>query len=199
VLIATLLLSVTLQVPRGIAPTIDGSIAADEWNDAARVELTNGGEAHLKHDGMFLYIAITGAGNGIGSLCAVDGKDIRILHASAALGTAVFRDGKATRGFTWTNRDTGDMAARKRFLDAEQWFANATPRANPEREYQIRIDGRKEIPLTLAFLSIDGDATKMHVWPAEVDDACADAKLAGGWTEGQFVFDPQRWGVLALK
>lgn len=211
-LFATLLLTLTahaaerIDVPRAAAPKIDGSIGADEWKDATRVELTGGGEAKLKHDGTFLYIAVKGPRQGIGSLCSVEGRSIRILHASAALGTAEFdRAGKLKHGFTWTNRDTGPseaaMAERRKFLDAEKWFANSTP-APPtaEREYQILIDGRKEIPMTLAFMSFASpEDMTMHFWPAKLADACADIRLARGSTDVEYTFDPKQWGALVLK
>jgi hypothetical protein len=212
ILIATLSLTISLHaadrvdVPRAAAPKVDGSIASEEWKDAAHVMLNGGGEAYLKHDGTFLYIAMKAPRNGIGSLCSLDGNHIVVLHASAALGTAEFdSDGKLTRGFTWTNRDTGQseaaMAERKTFLEDEKWFANSTPPPpTSEREYQILIDGRREIPMTLAFMSFAGsDDFKMHVWPAKLADACADMRLARGSTDVELAFDPRQWGVLVLE
>lgn len=199
-LLATLLFSASLGVPRATAPVIDGTIGAEEWKPAVRVPLTNGGEALLQHDGTFLYVAISGTRTGIASFCTTSGEDVRILHASAALGTAVFRDGKATRGFTWTNRNTADTEARKKFLDAEQWFANATPRGSLEREYQIAIAGRREIPIVLAFMSFaPNEAQGIHYWPADVKDACAGIDLAAGKTDGVLTFEPKTWGVLRFN
>ncbi len=199
-LLLALALAATLDVPRVSAPVIDGTVAAGEWRSAKRVELTNGGHALLQHDGTFLYIAIRGPRTGIASLCMPQGKDVAILHASAALGTAVFRDGHATREFVWTNRDTTDTAARDKFLAAEHWFANTTPRGHVDREMQIAIAGRKEIPLTIAFMSFaPNEEQRIHVWPAELNDACASIDLASGKTEGTLVFDRAQWGVLRLR
>ena len=195
-----LALTAALDVPRSTAPVIDGTIAAEEWKGARRVELTNGGHALLLHDGTFLYIALRGPRTGIASLCMPQGNDVAILHASAALGTAVFKDGLVTREFVWTNRDTKDTAARDKFLAAEHWFANATPRGHVDREIQIAIDGRKEIPLTIAFLSFaPNEEQRIHVWPAALADACASMELASGKTEGTLEFDRETWGVLRLR
>lgn len=195
-----LALTAALDVPRGSATVIDGTIAAEEWKSATRVELTNGGHALLQHDGTFLYVAIQGPRTGIASLCMPQGNDVAILHASAALGTAVFKDGIVTREFVWTNRDTKDTAARDRFLAAEQWFANATPRGHVEREMQIAIAGRKEIPLTIAFMSFaPNEEQRIHVWPAGLKDACASIDLAAGKTAGTLTFDRAQWGVLRLR
>ena len=195
-----LALAATLDVPRTAAPAIDGAISADEWKSAARVELTNGAHALLQHDGTFVYIAIRAPRTGIASLCMPQGKDVAILHASAALGTAVFKEGRATREFVWTNRDTKDTAARDLFLAAEHWFANATPRGHVDREMQIAIAGRKEIPLTIAFMTFaPNEAQGIHVWPPALSDACASIDLASGKTEGTLTFVPSQWGVLRLR
>lgn len=197
-----LTLAATLDVPRAAAPVIDGKIHADEWKSATRVELTNGGHALLQHDDQQLYIAIKGPRTGIGSLCSSVGNDVAILHASAALGTALFQNGKVTRDFVWTNRDTKDTAARDKFLAAEHWFANATPPTalSNEREFQIEIAGRRDIPLTLAFLSFaPNEDQQIHVWPPALKDACASIDLAAGKTEGVLTFDRATWGVLRLR
>ena len=199
-LLAALALAATLDVPRAAAPVIDGTVGADEWHSAKQVALTNGGHALLQHDGAYLHVAIRAPRTGIASLCMPQGGDVAILHASAALGTAVFRDGRATREFVWTNRDTKDAAARDRFLAAEHWFASATPRGSTERELQIAIAGREEIPLTIAFMSFAPDEDpKMHVWPADLADACASLDLASGKTEGTLTFDRAQWGAVRVS
>lgn len=201
-MLPTLLLALTLSIPRAAAPTIDGTINAAEWKSATRVALTNGGEAFLLHDGKFLYVAIRSPQAGIGSLCIASKADVRILHASAALGTAIFRDDVRTRDFTWTNRDTGTsekaMTERKRFLETEGWFANSTPRATREREYQIRMNGAKELPLTIAFLSFEGNQRQLHVWPPSLSDSCASTDLAAGHSDASHTFDTSQWAVVAL-
>lgn len=198
--ILALALTATLNVPRAAAPVIDGTIVAEEWKSATRVELTNGGHALLQHDGTFLYVAITGPRTGIASLCMPSGKEVHVLHASAALGTAVFKNSRATRDFVWTNRDTKDAAARDKFLAAEHWFANATPRGSLEREMQIELLGRKEIPLTIAFMSFaPNEEQRIHVWPAALQDGCASIDLASGNTKGPYTFDRATWGVVKLK
>ena len=83
------------------------------------------------------------------------------------------------------------------FLAAEHWFANATPRGSLEREIQIEILGRKEIPLTIAFMSFaPNEEQRIHVWPAALKDACASIDLAAGKTDGALTFDRAQWGVL---
>lgn len=199
-----------VEVPRGPkTPNVDGDVNAAEWAKAARVHLGNGGHALLQHNGSYLFIALVGKRAGIGSVCttAKDGK-LRVLHASAALGTAEWEKKNAkwslARGFTMTNRDTGKSPAataeRKQFLGAEGWFANTNPAGQPQREFQIRIDGRKEIPLVLAFMSwIKPQEFDLHAWPDDVYDGCAELDLAGGYTEPDYTFEPETWGVAVLQ
>ena len=219
-LIASLFVTLTLfaadppnrfKVPRVIAPpNIDGRIVLPkgkntygEWKHATQVSLTNGSYAMLMHDGRFLYVALVGAKPGIASLCAAGKNGVRVLHASAALGTATFEQEKEkwrlTRGFTWTNRDTNNMADRNKTLAAEGWFANTSPTALPQREYQIAINGQSEIPIVLGFLTLTPEEQKMSYWPDTLEDDCADADLASGDTNREYRFDPAQWGVAVLQ
>lgn len=201
-----------VQVPRVPAsPKVDGVITSKEWKDAVRVPLGTGGHAMLQHNGTHLFIALVGRRAGIGSLCTMSKDEVQILHASAALGTAVFkRDADSagkwinTRPFTWTNRDTGDtpeaMADRKKFLDAEGWFANALREGSVKREYQIRIAGRREIPLALGFMGfIRKGEFDLSSWPEKLPDACGELDLASGDLEREYMFDPETWGVAEIR
>lgn len=199
-----------VQVPRvATTPKIDGAAGTKEWKDAIRIPLGSEGRAMLQHNGTYLFIALVGRRNGIGSLCTMKGKEVHVLHASAALGTAAYAlDGKVwknTRTFEWTNRDTGPSPAamedRKKFLGAEGWFANTRPDASVQREFQIRIDGRGEIPLALGFLSMPQKGTfELVTWPERVDDSCGETELAAGNAEGDYVFDPkEEWGVAEIR
>ncbi|HYC58904.1 MAG TPA: hypothetical protein VEK79_04990 [Thermoanaerobaculia bacterium] len=192
----------------GSPPKVDGTILPLEWRGAARVPLAdNMGHAMLMHDGNFLYVALVGAKPGIGSVCARGRTGVRVLHASAALGTAAFEPEKGkwrmTRGFTWSNRDTGSSpeatADRQKFLSTDGWFANTSHAAAPQREYQIPIRGQREVPIVLGFLSFTPEEQKFYYWPSDLEDDCADPGLASGFTDREFKFDPSKWGVLELQ
>lgn len=198
-----------VDVPRiATTPRVDGSIGTKEWKDAIRVPLGGGGQAMLQHNGTYLFIALVGRRNGIGTLCTLKNGEVHVLHASAALGTAVFKpEGNkwiSTRPFVWTNRDTGPgeeaQAERKKFLDAEGWFANARPDGSPGREYQIRIDRRGEIPLTLGFMGfVKKGEFELATWPDNLADGCGDLDLGSGYTDRDYPFDPKTWGVAAIR
>lgn len=198
-----------IAVPRiSTAPTIDGTINRMEWKGAVRVPLSgNQGYALLTHDGNFLYVGLVGAKPGVASLCTRGKSGVRVFHASAALGTAAFLQEKGkwrmTRGFTWTNRDTGKseaaIADRNKTLATTAWFANTSPTATVEREYQISVRGLREVPLTITFFTYTPEEQKLHYWPASLEDDCADSELAGGFTDREYTFDPSKWGLLVLQ
>lgn len=198
-----------IGVPRvGDPPAVDGTVVPLEWRGAARVPLANNiGHAMLMHDGNFLYVALVSSKPGMASICARGRTGVRVLHASAALGTAAFEPEKGkwrmTRGFTWTNRDTGSspkaMEERQKMLSTEGWFATTSAAASLQREYQIPIRGQREVPIALGFLSFTPEEQKLYYWPEDLEDDCADPGLAGGFTDREFTFDPSKWGVLELQ
>lgn len=200
---------VRIDVPRTMRrPVVDGRIGSAEWTRAARVQLMDGGHALLLHDGTYLYVGLVARRAAAGSVCTMNGDQVRVLHASAALGTALFdrRDGTwaLTQGFTFTNRDTGNSQAahadRKQFLGTQGWFANAHPAGQLQREYQIRLAGRNEVPLVLSLMSwVKADEYDLDVWPDSVVDGCAELDLAGGWTDREYTFAPESWGVAAMQ
>jgi hypothetical protein len=189
-------------------PIIDGKVSSSEWKGATHLALSeNEGEALLLHDGNYLYVGIVGLKPGIGSVCVPVRTSVAILHASAALGAAVFdlEEGKwkLTRGFTWTNRDTGQsaeaMADREKMIKTTGWFANTSRTAQATREYQISVRGKREMPLVIGFHTFTPEQQKFSYWPATIEDGCADPDLASGHTDGVFTFDPSKWGVVELK
>ncbi len=191
-----------------VAPVIDGEINAREWQGAVRVQLSgNLGNALLMHDDNYLYVGIEGAKAGSGSICVRGKTGVRVLHASAALGTAAFEpeQGKwrLTRGFTWTNRGSDDkavaLAERKKFLSTDGWFANTQYAVTTEREYQIPIRGLKEVPMTIGFFTFTRREKKFNYLAPTLEDDCADAELAGGFTDREYTFDPDQWGVVILQ
>ena len=189
-------------------PVVDGQVNPVEWKGATHVALTEGqGEALLLHDGNYLYVGIIGFRPGIGSLCVKGKSGIRVLHASAALGTAAFEpeEGKwrLTRPFTWTNRDTGKsaeaMADRQTMLTTSAWFANASPTAITMREYQVPARNQTEVPIVISFFTYTKEQQRLGYWPANIEDDCVDVELAGGFTDRDYTFDPSKWGVVVLK
>ncbi len=194
-----------VEVPRGNAPTIDGILSPAEWAAAYQVEITGGGELFLMQDGSHLYVGIRAASDVLGSLCVLRDNQVAVLHASAALGTAVYEQVNSAwgrvRDFSWSARDTSENAraqeARREFLEREGWLASITWRGNPEEmEYQIVIPG-EGLHLAVAYLQ-GPDFDAVFGWPDGLDDACHDVRLAQGYTEESLQFAPDTWAVITL-
>ena len=144
------ILESSITVPQGLAPAIDGTISPGEW-EAAEVELfTDGSELYLMYGEGYLYLAVRANTQ---ELIVVNvfiqrGKDIEILHTSAALGTAIYRKGatgwQQVQGFNWrcrkTDHSSAAQAERDAFLEQEHWVGANTYMGEPnEMEYQIEL------------------------------------------------------------
>ena len=114
-------------------PTIDGTLLSGEWDDARRELFADGSELFLIYQESYLSLAIRANTKEmiVGNIFINRSDEIAILHASAALGTAIYKKGtddwQQTRGFSWQCRDTGNSDAaqveRGSFLQQEHSLA----------------------------------------------------------------------------
>jgi hypothetical protein len=197
--------SVTVSVPRGEPPVIDGRLSPGEWERAATESLADGSELAFTYSEGFLYLAIRANTSEliVGNVYLDRGEEIVLLHASAALGTAVYRrEGerwRLERDFVWRCRDTSSSPAaqdeRAAFLREEGWVATNSRIGTPnELEYRIEMSGER---LRLALNYIAASRTDVKVpWP----DGLADGSVQptpGGLPE-QLDFSPGDWATLEL-
>jgi hypothetical protein len=190
-----------IDVPEGTAPTLDGTISPDEWTGALGARLSGGGTLLLQHDGEFLYLGIRGSTYDLGGTVFLDrGGEVAVLHASGALGTAVYEEGAGvwtrTKGFQWSCRETDASAAaqqaRDEFLQREGWVASNGLMGEPEHlEYKIALSGAT-LRLAVGLLEAP-DYSDVHLWPAWLEDACADAQLLRGPIPESARFSPETW------
>ena len=93
-LLAATLLSVLdgsqLALPRAATPIVDGTAAEDEWKAALR-STQRDTTLLLLHDGEDIYAAVKSPVIAITSIYVARGDKLKILHASAAIGEAVYR------------------------------------------------------------------------------------------------------------
>ena len=80
-------------VPLGRSIELDGRLAPEEWQGAARHELAAGGELFLQHDERYLYLALRSPKPGLMHAYLFVEEEIRVHHASAALGNPFVRSG----------------------------------------------------------------------------------------------------------
>ncbi len=191
----------SIDVPRGTAPVLDGTLLADEWAVAYEADLTPSGRLMLLHDGRYLYLGIRGRTDSVGSVCVASGDVISVLHSSLGLGTAAYEHVEEgwrrirSFSFTWWDISDSNKAQQEQaeFLLAEGWLASTFGTGSPgEMEYQLELP---EGPLRLAVTYFTGDGTdEMLVrWPEQLDDACMNMSLIQGRAPTMIGFHPEQW------
>ena len=197
---------ISITVPPGMQPVIDGTISPGEWDDAERELFADGSELFLMNNGGYLYLGIRANTPDmiVGNIFIERGDEIYILHTSAALGTAVYRksaDGwQQVRNFSWSCRDTSSsdaaVAERTNFLQTEDWVAaNALMGTPNELEYQIEIpDGT--LRLAAIFLRASNPNEKIP-WPPDLEDDCIEPTPGGFPQNMDFLLE--RWGTLMFS
>lgn len=194
-----------ISVPAGTSPVIDGTITAAEWQGARRELFKDGSELLLLRHGEDLYLGIRARGEGMiaANLFAESGEGISIYHASAALGTAVYKkdggDWRLARDFSWRCRrtDSGKEATNEReaFMREEGWIASNSRMGAPHKlEYRIRM---KSASFRLAghFLRASDPAVKIP-WPADLDDGTV--KLTPGGLPPLLRFSLKKWATIKI-
>lgn len=190
-----------VTIPAAPVPRLDGRIDDSEWAQAIQQDLTGGGYLYLQHSGNYLYVAMRGVEPGWGHVYVLDGDSLRVLHASAALGMAVYPQHSGDpsllrRGFVWQMRDPSmnpeAQEVRKAYLDEHGWVATTGGMGTPEDvEYQIdkRLLGSASV---LAVVYAATPETPLY-WPASLQDATLDADLIRGTPPERQTFDPTGW------
>jgi hypothetical protein len=139
----------------------------------------------------------------VGNVFVQQDDEVRILHASAALGTAVFQKGGETweqaQAFDWRCRSTDDgkaaQAEREAFLRDEGWVSvNSRIGAPNELEFKIAAP-RNGFRLAVNVLRSSDPGAK-HPWPSDLDDDCI--KPTPGGLPSQMRFQPDRWAMIEL-
>jgi hypothetical protein len=193
------------RVPPGEPPTIDGTLSAGEW-DGARVEtFSDGSELFLLYSGGYLYLGVRGSKPELvaGNIYLDHGGEIAILHASAALGTAIYaRQGESwnrTQDFNWRCRATDDgpaaVAEREAFFEEERWVAANSYMGTPnELEYKIEV-ATPTVRLAMNLMRSSNIYVKV-IWPAALGDDIS--RPAPGEMPAQMQFDPEQWVTIGM-
>ncbi len=191
------------NTPQVNPPIIDGTLSPGEWDTAVIETITDNSELLLMQDDDYLYLGIRSVTpEMIGSNIFIEeGGLIRILHTSAALGTAVYQQGpnnwQRTQDFDWQCRNTGNSAAaqaeRTVYLQENHWLAaNSRMGAPNELEYQIeRNDTAPRIAISVFRSSSPNERA---YWPPALNDDTIQPN-PGGLPEN-LDFSPEQWAIL---
>ena len=165
--------------PQTSQPTIDGTLSPGEWDTAVVEYLSDGSELLLMQDNDNFYLGVRSVTPEMigANVFIADGEQVRILHTSAALGTAVYQQNtdiwQQTQAFHWQCRDTSSsdaaQAERVAYLQENHWVAANSRMGTPnELEYQIEMkDAAPRIAVSV-FRSSSPD--ERAFWPPTLND-----------------------------
>lgn len=173
--------------------------ATERQSLPVRAQLTGGGEVSISRDGPQLLVTVTGPRAGLASLCVGDDSRVRILHASAAVGEAIYeREGERWLRrfeFEWKLRDSRKTpiteADRNRVFAELGWVANPDNAGVSPRVFAIQLSERTQY-LGVTFFTTS-DPMAVSYWPATMDDGCREVKVAQGYLPETAQFRPTAW------
>ncbi len=192
-----------VSAPTSTPIIVDGLLSPDEWDTAVTENLTDGSELLLMQDNDYLYLGIRAVTpEMIGANVFVESEgQVRILHSSAALGTAVYQQNsdnwQQTQDFDWQCRSTSNSAAaqaeRAAYLQENGWLAaNSRMGSSNELEYQIKW---LNSPYRIAVSMFRSSAPNERVlWPPTLNDDTIQPNPGGLSTELHFL--PEQWTLV---
>jgi hypothetical protein len=159
------------------------------------------GRALLRRDGQVLHIAMEVGNRGIGSVLVQSSDRLWVLHASAALGTGVYRrDGEAWRrvqDFDYQCRDNGDTACRDAFRAREGWIANVAARTGADRRFELDLPRFGPSPrIAVTYLILEPESAVG--WPANLDDDAVSLPVQEGRLPETIRVRLDRWAEVPL-
>jgi CubicO group peptidase (beta-lactamase class C family) len=185
-----------LGVPDIAAPRVDGVIEPNEWSGAVTTTMDDGSEVFWAHSAGDLYVAVETERGGSKNLLIAEADRIRILHSSAALGSAEYQlvegEWHLVRDFAWCCRDGIDGSGAGALFAAEGWLASMAS-DGPHEQVEFRVEWPQDG--ALVALSHVPASSAAAFWPLWLGDAAKGA-LTGARQEVE-TFDVSRWVKLA--
>jgi len=193
-----------LTMPAGTAPVLDGIVGAGEWADSLVLSLANDAFLYAKHADGSLYLGVkaqTGS-QVVGNIYIARDDTIEILHASHALGPAIYRLHEGVWSletpFVWSCRTLGfsdtALAEREAFLGANGWLATVVNLGEPEQmEYRMVVDHQ---PMRILFrFDVHRAATQQTLtWPLNTV-----VGIEAGPLPPEAAFRPEQWCVVSFE
>ena len=187
--------------PMQPTPILDGIHSPDEWSPGEEFELSDGSTLYYFKVGDWLFLGIQGASPGAlgGNIFLHQDNLVRILHISAALGTAEYiPEGESwsrIRDFDWKHRSTGNgeaaLAERQAYLEVEGWTAPNAWTGTPQHlETQILLQPGARIAVSL----FNSDLPERVVWPVGLQDDTSTT-FPDGLPE-VLIFAPESWHLI---
>lgn len=188
------------------AVTLDGRVDEAEWKAASSQPLEGGGTVQLMFGGNLLCVGIRGPAAGTAHVCVGSSDEVRILHVSAAVGSALYRQSGGSwtlqSPFSWSLRDTGltgaPADARTSYLQKEGWVGTVS-RMGRDTDRELVIDrSRFQSPLRLAVAYVTTKSNSpgsVSRWP-DLRDNCSDQRTVAGFLPETAKFLVNDWALV---
>lgn len=186
----------TLVVPTARPATIDGVIAAGEWDRAVTVPMSNDDMLLWMYSDDTLYVAVDGSDLGAVNLVFASAEEMWVLHSSAALGSSLYVPGDSvweeSHGYTWCCRDPNDDTARLGLLDREGWQANIGFTGDVGVvEYQVTMPWARAAVAVSSFTESNDPA----YWPTDLSPEAREQLTGSRWSDPDFTLD-EWWTII---
>jgi hypothetical protein len=193
-----------VEIPRGSKAVIDGTLDPVEWSGAHKTEFAGGGELLLMHEGGHLYVGVRDKPAPVVSICVFRGDEVAVMHMSAALGTAVYkqRDDEWERvtEFSWSCRDASDTqrawSERAEHLKREGWVgSNGRMGVAEETEFKMALPS-DEWRISVTCIG-SPDYEWVSRWPTSLEDDSVNLDLIRGSAPKRLKFEFERWASVS--
>lgn len=156
------------------------------------------GRAQVQRDATTVRLELFGPAGGLATAYVAAGDRVFVLHASAALGTGIYRRAGATwrrvQDFSWECRDRGDAGCRARHLAGHRWWGETYAQGSTRRT--LIIDRELLGPDGKVVLVGYVYPSQIAAWPADPGDDTVNEAILRGELPDEATFIPDRWGQL---
>jgi hypothetical protein len=187
-----------LLVPAGEPPVLDGTLSPGEWDGAAVATMDDGTDLLWLHGDGSLYVGFRHDRVGAVNLLVDDGERVRVLHSSAALGSAIHLPaGDGTwaldQDFDWCCRNVSDTEGLDGLWDDEGWVATiGYAGERGEVEFRVLL-GEGDLRVAVSYVvTLD----EVGFWPAGLPPEAREPLY--GVREDVEVFTPDLWVPLVV-
>jgi len=186
-----------------IADDTDGRLEAAEWAGASNLLELNRTTLLAQSDGKVLRVAVRSSQLGILTVWVSDGQRVRLLHASAAIGEAVYErrdDGafRLTKEFAWDRGD--DAESRRAHFQEHGWVASITPNWDRgDREFVLDLSRLSEGSRIAVSFGAGEKFDTLFVWPNAVKDDTRLGDMQRGNLRARARFEPKDWAAIVQR
>jgi hypothetical protein len=179
---------------------IDGVMAQHEWQGAEELLSGDGYRLLLKKKNEILYGVMTGGNKFWAHLYISDNSFIKVMHASAALGSVEYKRNNKV----WVTMDTFNYELRdtiynsntatkmSNYFSTYGWVANNNNLGSGNViEFKVNIKKMKG-PLYFACVIANNDMT-LHGFPVGLKDNTILPRLVQGYAPDSLSFEPGTW------